>query len=62
MILDLDGDPVTGPLTLQMKLYPVGEDEPDEYLATWKQDVGLGVSDDEELDHGFLAAAIGANS
>lgn len=59
VILDLDGDPDSGPLTLQMKIYPADDDEPEDYLATWKHETGLGVNVDEEFDHGLFLVAIG---
>ena len=59
VIMDVDGDDQEGPLTLQVKIYESDQDEPDDYMATWKLTFGLGADPDPNLDHGIFIAALG---
>lgn len=59
VILDVDGDDEIGPITLQAKLFPADEEEPIEYLATYKRAAGLGAEVDADLEHEVLIAAVG---
>ena len=61
VILDVDGDDVDGPLTLQVKVFESDQEEPDDYMATWKLTLGLMADADPDLDHGILIAALGQN-
>ncbi|HVR73642.1 MAG TPA: hypothetical protein VMT52_04895 [Planctomycetota bacterium] len=62
IIMDVDGDDVSGPITLQVKLFLAGEEEPVDYLGTFQVAAGLGADPDPDLDHGVLIAAIGSSS
>ena len=59
VIIDVEGDDVDGPFTIRGKLFPTDDPEPEGYLASWTTPLGLGVSADEEFDHGILFIAIG---
>jgi hypothetical protein len=61
VVMDVDGDDESGPLTLQVKLYPSAEPEPIGYLGTFTVGLGLGPLSDESLSHGFLFAALGSS-
>ena len=54
VIMDVDGDDLDGPLTMQAKFYPADTDEPAEYTESWLTSLGLQSSEDEEFDHLIL--------
>ncbi len=66
VVMDVDGDDVQGPLTLQVKLYPAGSAEPISYLGTFKlADIGeLTQGKDHSgatLDHVLLLTTSGSS-
>ena len=62
LILDVDGDTESGPLTLQVKLYDAAEPEPADYLVDFYLPGGLGPISDEDIIHEILIASIGAST
>jgi len=62
LILDVDGDTESGPLTLQVKLFDATEPEPADYLVDFYLPGGLGTLSDEDIVHEVLIASIGAST
>ncbi|MBI4606298.1 MAG: hypothetical protein HY721_30405 [Planctomycetes bacterium] len=61
LILDVDGDDASGPLTLQVKIFPAGEPEPPYAMGTFPSQSGIGAVEDEGLEHEILIAALGSS-
>jgi hypothetical protein len=62
-ILDVDGDDVAGPITLQVKVFDASDPEPVDYVGTFKAPTGItSASPDEGLLHGVLIAALGLDA
>lgn len=59
VVMDVDGDEDSGPLTLQVKFFRAEQEEPIDYLGAWQLPTGLGLSPDPDLEHGPTIAAIG---
>src|SRR4030095_8880098 len=62
VILDVEGDDESGPINLLVKLFPADRPEPIYHLGAFTLAAGLHSDPDPNLDHAFLAAALGPNT